>query len=644
MAIDLTQLREQVRELNLGWEPGVTVHEGQSMLQARSRLGAEPPGGAAELAARQRGAEERLRRAAIEAPGLPTVVDWRNHGGSYVTGIRDQAGCGSCVAFGAIAVFESAIMIQAGRPGLAVDLSEAQLYFCYGYGHGAGHCPDGGWWPDQAFAGMAAGITDDAHFPYTDADQGCGLRPGWQSTVSSFRSSNTVSSIAAAKTHLANVGPMSACFTVYEDFYYHYTGGVYTYHPNTSGRVIGGHCVCIVGYDDAQGCWIAKNSWGPGWGETGYFRISYGSAGIDAEMWGINSAITSPYINLPQHSKATVCPTVVARVPTHLDVFTVDDAGRTVSTWWDNSVGWGRWFQVSGGVASGGGQGSGVTSVSRFPNHLDLFTVGTDNRVYSCWWDNSSGWAAWFPLSGITCRPGSTVNVVSRNTNHLDLFTTAADGRIMSCWWDATSGWSSWFQVGGGVAANGATVTAIARNPNHLDLFTVGTDNRVYSCWWDNSSGWAAWFALPGITARSNSTVNVVARTPNNLDLFTVASNGAIMSTWWNSGGGWGSWFQVSGGVASPGSQVTALARHPGHLDLFVVGTDARIYSTWWDQSSGWAGWFNVSGGISQQGGQVACINRYPEHIDLFTVGTDGLVYSTWWDGASGWAGWFQVT
>lgn len=336
---------------------------------------------------------------------------------------------------------------------------------------------------------------------------------------------------------------------------------------------------------------------------------------------------------------------VVARYPEHLDVFGTASDGRTMSNWWDVGSGWAGWFQVSGGVASGGGAGSPVTAVSRYSGHLDLFTVGTDSRVWSCWWDVSSGWSGWFHVGSVVCRPGSTVNVVSRYNDHLDLFTTASDGRTMSTWWDARTGWAAdWFHLSGGVAAPGATVTAVSRYPNHLDVFTVGTDNRVYSCWWDDRSGWSSWFALPGVTCRPDSNVTVVSRHPDQLDLFTTASNGRIMSTWWNVRTGWGSWFQVSGGVASPGSAVTAIARYSNHLDLFVVGTDNRIYSTWWHDPGGWANWFNVSGGVGQSGGNVAAISRYADHIDAFTVGSDGKVYSTWWDAAGGWAGWFALS
>jgi len=42
--------------------------------------------------------------------------------------------------------------------------------------------------------------------------------------------------------------------------------------------------VLIVGYDDSQQCWIAKNSWSESWGEAGFFRIAYDS-GCDFGLW-----------------------------------------------------------------------------------------------------------------------------------------------------------------------------------------------------------------------------------------------------------------------------------------------------------------------------------------------------------------------
>ena len=42
----------------------------------------------------------------------------------------------------------------------------------------------------------------------------------------------------------------------------------------------GGHEVAVVGYNDTGSYWIAKNSWGSGWGDAGFFKIAYGQCGF----------------------------------------------------------------------------------------------------------------------------------------------------------------------------------------------------------------------------------------------------------------------------------------------------------------------------------------------------------------------------
>jgi C1A family cysteine protease len=214
----------------------------------------------------------------------PAAFDWRNAGGSnFVTPVRDQGGCGSCVAFGVVGTIESNYQIARNDPNSGVDLSEAQLFYCYGAQDGA-TCGSG-WWPDNAYKYVVTdGITLEQYFPYTAGDQACNVQAGGDMALLFPSSYHTISDVAQMKDWLANHGPLSTCFTVYDDFFY-YRSGVYT---PTTNQVAGGHCVTVVGYDDNGGFWIAKNSWGTGWGESGLFCIAYGQCGFDAEMWAVD--------------------------------------------------------------------------------------------------------------------------------------------------------------------------------------------------------------------------------------------------------------------------------------------------------------------------------------------------------------------
>jgi C1A family cysteine protease len=45
--------------------------------------------------------------------------------------------------------------------------------------------------------------------------------------------------------------------------------------PQHGEKVLGGHAVAAVGYDDTQQRFICRNSWGEGWGKQGYFTLPY---------------------------------------------------------------------------------------------------------------------------------------------------------------------------------------------------------------------------------------------------------------------------------------------------------------------------------------------------------------------------------
>ena len=114
----------------------------------------------------------------------------------------------------------------------------------------------------------------------------------------------------------------------------------------------------------------------------------------------------------------------------------------------------------------------------------------------------TTGWQRRFSIWPQIAKadPGATVTAVWRDPNHLDLFTTGTDGTVWSAWWEAGPGWQQWFPIWPQVAkANpGAAVTALWRDPEHLDLFITGTDGtQIYAVWDDGNAGFQQSISLP---------------------------------------------------------------------------------------------------------------------------------------------------
>lgn len=290
MTIPFEEIAQEVASQGASWEVGETSLTNLLQEERELRLGYTPGPGEPSLIEREGLAQANLQlhAAGIAAAfGRPASYDLRNVGGSnYVTPVKDQGSCGSCVAFGSVATVETTLRVARKNPGLSIDLSEAHLFYCIARAQGR-MCsgPNGGWWVPPALDGFKnTGVVDDACYPYTAGDQNCtNLCANWQQRVTKITSWTQFTNPEQMKEWLSSQGALAACFTVYNDFFA-YRSGVYRH---VTGERAGGHCVCVVGYDDAAQCWICKNSWNTTWGDQGFFRIAYGECGIDATMWGV---------------------------------------------------------------------------------------------------------------------------------------------------------------------------------------------------------------------------------------------------------------------------------------------------------------------------------------------------------------------
>lgn len=284
----LEALNNEIHAQGLSWRAEDT---GISLEDLKIMCGYNP--GPEELPFEERllGAKARLHAGEhFSDSRLPAFVDHTK----YMTSVQHQGNCGSCVAFGTIAAIEGTIRFQKNNPNYPVNLSEAHLFYCHAASEGR-TCgsllpnPWQGWTPDRALIAIKQkGLVDRTCFPYTPGAQPCKLCANWASSLTYISSFRKLSTIAEMKAALINNGPLISCMWAHEDFR---TFSGNTVYAHVGGPIpIGGHCICIVGYDDTNKCWIGKNSWGTTWGNNGFFRIRYGECFIDWEMW-------APYID-----------------------------------------------------------------------------------------------------------------------------------------------------------------------------------------------------------------------------------------------------------------------------------------------------------------------------------------------------------
>jgi hypothetical protein len=258
----------------------------------------------------------------------------------------------------------------------------------------------------------------------------------------------------------------------------------------------------------------------------------------------------------------------------------------------------------------------------------------------------------WYPI-----HPESTfdhahqhVTARSRMAGGLDLFVIGSDNRVYSTFWTAATGWNpgGWYVLGPSHFDHTTQrIAAVSREPGSLDLFVVGFDNVVYWLPWRSASGWAAdWDQLnTNVTFDdAHQHVTVVSREAGGLDLFVIGSDNRVYSTFWTAAAGWnpGGWYVLGTDFFDHTVQrVAAVSRDSGSLDLLIIGIDNLVYWLPWRSATGWvAEWDQLSSDevFDHASQQVEAVARSAGDIDLFAIGGDDIVRSIHWMSFTSWA------
>jgi C1A family cysteine protease len=89
-----------------------------------------------------------------------------------------------------------------------------------------------------------------------------------------LHSSTQLASLDDIKTTLAKGRTVAFGFRVYDSFRHVGADGMMPV-PGPTEKLLGGHAVLAVGYDDTKKALIVRNSWSAAWGDKGYFYMPY---------------------------------------------------------------------------------------------------------------------------------------------------------------------------------------------------------------------------------------------------------------------------------------------------------------------------------------------------------------------------------
>lgn len=190
--------------------------------------------------------------------------------------IRDQSHCGSCWAFGSVGTYEAS---QRLTNELDIDLSEQHIVDCaYSKkGEDAGSCNGG--YPYKVYEWLTNGgaVATEAQVPYRAKDQTCSAaQSNYSASAWGWVDPNKpLPSVDSLKAAICKYGPVTAMIRSTKTFHA-YVSGVFD--ENDPGDI--NHVIMLVGWDDARGAWLLRNSWGTDWGEAGYAWIKYGSNSV----------------------------------------------------------------------------------------------------------------------------------------------------------------------------------------------------------------------------------------------------------------------------------------------------------------------------------------------------------------------------
>jgi hypothetical protein len=525
-----------------------------------------------------------LKLAPGALPGRAATVDWRSRfGTSWVDGVRDQNPCNNCWAFAVTGVIESMTRID---HCVWCVRSEGDLRDGWGK-----TCADGAWPQDALDWIKVHGIADPRCYPFYNSNHAYNPTPDRSGRTVKIDGWTWLTTVDQQKDWLYSVGPITCVFEVYSDFFGVGTG---IYRKSATATYSGLHSVEVIGYDDTQGCWICKNSWGPTFGANGYFRIAYGQGNIDSYgKIGVHYTDPDPVTKRRLHNGNLLESGYGATYHRNFEMAATAN-GTQVKAWWrDNSTGGMPWH--AGPVFANDAAVCPTLIETSYNRNLELVYLTTHQRLHHWWRDENTGtWhdgGVFGPIDagGVPGFIQSTYNA----PGNFEVVVRTNDAKL-NHWWRDGGGWHDGGRFGANIRFSGASLVQGTYGVNgNLELVAVTNTGQMQHFWRDDDHGFV-WHpgSLFGSGVSSppcmiQGQYGMGSEKANGNFELCVAVGGHVQH-WWRNYAGSAGWAQS----ATFGHDVLAVAgllegSYGFNLEVIVLRTDRQLQHYWRD-GGGW--------------------------------------------------------
>ncbi|MBX3066108.1 MAG: hypothetical protein KF726_24225 [Anaerolineae bacterium] len=295
------------------------------------------------------------------------------------------------------------------------------------------------------------------------------------------------------------------------------------------------------------------------------------------------------------------------------------------------------WRPVTLDYGTNAAQGAGIAAVSRIPNAMELWWIGSNGSVQGAFWYEGGQWTRYELAPAGSASTTAGITAISRVPNSMELWWIGSNGSVQGAFWYEGGQWTRYELAPAGSASTTAGITAVSRVPNSLEVWWIGNNGSVQDAFWYEGGQWARFELAPAGSASTTAGITAVSRIPNALEAWWIGANGSVEGAFWYEGGQWSRYTIAPRGSASPQGTITAVSRAPNAMELWWIGSNGSVQGAFWYEGGLWTRYELAPAGSASNVGKITAISRIPNSLEVWWIGANGSIQDGFWYDGGGW-------